>query len=130
MFLLATSLVTCAQTTFLEDFSALRLNMDKDDAIERIGPPKRKEFHDEKDWWYYVTYEDGQKIEKMLVFKQGRLIYAGRVANSPKVKDAAVADKENQKTNEAIEAETERARVSAVPMISAPSPIQDDTPGH
>lgn len=121
-------LVSCTTTTFLEDFSRLQLDMDKADTLENVGPPSRKEFRDEKDWWYYNRYDQGEKVEKLVVFKQGRLIYAGKVAANTSIKDADTVDKENARKNDELDAVDERARVGAVQMNSAPTPIQDDTP--
>ena len=122
--------VACANTPFLEDFKHLRLGMDHADVLERLGTPIRQERHEDKDWWYYSGYQDGIPYERMVVFKNDQLIYAGRTATPRHIKSADQADREIQRKNESLELEDERARAEAVRIPSGPSPIQEPGPDN
>ncbi len=119
-------LASCATTTFAQDFKRLKKGMEKGDVAERIGSPKRKDNHNEKEWWYYTVYENREKIERMVVFKENKMIYAGKIAKPPYVKDAAEDDKKTQAQNEELDAEMEKARVEETPMTSGPTGINED----
>jgi outer membrane protein assembly factor BamE (lipoprotein component of BamABCDE complex) len=112
----------CQTTSLLQDFKRVRLGMDKDNIIETVGNPEREERRDSRDWWYYSSFENQTKYERMVVFQDGKVIYAGRVTTPSYVIDADKVDKHNELINKAVEAEAERARVDAVPMLNTPPP--------
>ena len=110
----------CQTTSFLQDFKTLRIGMDKSDVVEALGTPKKTERKEEKDWWYYSVFENTKNYERLVVFKDNKMIYAGRVPNLNHGEDADTIDKKNEELNRAVEAQNERDRVSAVPIQSAP----------
>lgn len=110
----------CASdTTFLQDFSRLRKGMDKGDVTDKAGNPVRREHWQDKDWWYYSVFENRSRVERLVVFQNGKLIYAGKIIPRT-VSDAEADDLRIQRANEELDRETERARVNAVPMPASP----------
>jgi len=122
------AICACVTSSFQEDFRRTRLGMDKDDILERLGTPYRKDHFEDKDWWYYTGFEQGIKYDKMVVFKNNQLIYAGKVATPPHLKKAARLDEENQMKNEELDAENEKARARSIPDNAPPSAISEDLP--
>jgi outer membrane protein assembly factor BamE (lipoprotein component of BamABCDE complex) len=72
-------LLACQTTSEVFAFKKLKLGMEKGEVIEVIGNPMRKERKEQRDWWYYTFYEEGLRFDRMVVFENGKMIYAGRV---------------------------------------------------
>jgi hypothetical protein len=128
--LAATLVVTACQTdSFNHDFKHLRLGMDKSDVVETVGTAQREERKDGREWWYYTAYEDREKVERMVVFDNGKVIYAGHLAVPHYVKDARLIDRKNEQSNKAIESQFEHDRVNAIPTQDLPpTPAEPDIP--
>jgi len=92
-------LTACQTFSEFHDFKKLQKGMEKGEVIENIGAPIRKDRKFQRDWWYYQFYEQGNKFERMVVFENGKLIYAGRVTTK-KGATAEEFDQLNERTNE------------------------------
>jgi hypothetical protein len=126
--LTAVFIVTGCQTdSFLKDFKHVRLGMDKFDLVETLGDAQRKERRNGKEWWFYTVYENKQKYERLVVFENNKVIYAGRVATPKDFKDADLVDKQNELTNKALESQNERDRVNIIPTQESPPSAPDDS---
>ena len=124
--IVALSFVGCANTSFLQDFKHLRMNMNKGEVVDIAGNPSRREHIQDKDWWYYNNSEQGQNADRLVVFNEGKLIYAGRVVAVPTKTNPDKDDAKINATNEILDSEAERARVEAVPMTAPPSGVSSD----
>ena len=95
------SCVTIA--TEIEDFKRIRIGNEKIDVVEIVGNPNRKERKHDRDWWYYQFYYNGKKFNRLVVFENGRVIYAGRVTAPKYEKDANVIDQQHEISNKGLE---------------------------
>jgi outer membrane protein assembly factor BamE (lipoprotein component of BamABCDE complex) len=93
-------LISCQTPSEVFYFKKLRLGMEKGEIVELLGVPVRKERKSQRDWWYYTFYEEGLRFDRMVVFENGKVIYAGRVTKKKGNQSAIEEDELNQKTNE------------------------------
>jgi outer membrane protein assembly factor BamE (lipoprotein component of BamABCDE complex) len=88
-------LIGCETLTPRQEFRQLRLGMEKGEVTDIVGSPIREERRADKDWWYYQFKEGGRKFERMVVFAEGRVVYAGRVTLPKYIKEAEKIDKDH-----------------------------------
>ena len=79
----------------MKDFASLRLKMEKGEVTDLIGSPTHLERRYGKDWWYYTLVEGRKKYDRMVVFQDGVVVYAGRVTAPKFVKDPDKIDTEH-----------------------------------
>lgn len=87
--------VGCETLTVRQSFGQLAVGMEKGEVAEMIGNPIRRDRKYEKDWWYYQIVDGDKILDRMVVFKDGRLVYAGRVTVPNFVKEADKVDQDH-----------------------------------
>lgn len=74
LFVLAFSACTTAP---IKEFPRVKLGMEKGQVIEIVGSPRRTDRRLSADIWTYRFYENEKPIEKMVIFKEGKVQYCG-----------------------------------------------------
>lgn len=101
---LIVGLVGCASRPH-SNFESLSIGMEKDQVVERMGPPKFVRRVRGEDRWKYVYYHDGIRFEKYVHFDNGKAIYLGDLV--PGKGNAAEEDELIAKENAEVQAEWE-----------------------
>jgi|GEM_PF-4245362 len=121
----------CQTFSEVQDFQSLRLGMLKGQVTEIIGSPRTSQRRLEKDWWYYNLHDaDGKVLERMVVFSEGKVIYAGRITTPKFIKAPEKVDDYNAKTDKGLDPATEgdRAKSNTLPQTPAPGPELEVNP--
>ncbi|MCK6598611.1 MAG: outer membrane protein assembly factor BamE [Bdellovibrionaceae bacterium] len=69
--------LSACQTNMIKEFNDLKVGYDKHQVIEKIGSPRHMLRMSGEDRWYYMFYNDDQRFQKEVHFKDGLVIYFG-----------------------------------------------------
>lgn len=94
--------LTACQSHTKRDFEKLKIGMYKEDVLDVMGSPHRRQRWQGMDRWTYIYMEEHDKIEKEVRFSEGRAQYLG----SPYV--PAVSADDQDRIYEAQNAEIEK----------------------
>lgn len=61
-----------------ENFERIKRGMPKYDVLELLGTPRRSERVKGQDHWTYVFHTKTGYVERVVLFEDGKVIYAGK----------------------------------------------------
>lgn len=73
---MCTMLLSC-QTHEAREFSKIKIGMEKTDVLEIMENPLRSERKNGLDEWTYVYYEKDTRLEKLIRFEGGKVVFIG-----------------------------------------------------
>lgn len=92
--------VGCA-TNMKDQFGRVQVGMEKNDVLDLVSSPQRTQRWKGMDRWTYIFYDDNHRLEKEVLFNEGKASYVGDVVQ-PEV-SAAAQDIQNEVANREIE---------------------------
>lgn len=90
------------QSSLKNDLADIKPGLYKEDVLDRVGSPHRRERLQGQDRWTYMYFENSEKNQKEILFSDGKATYVGN-HQSPKIS----AEQQDQ-INEAQNAELEK----------------------
>lgn len=92
--------VGCA--TFSQTMDQIKVGMDKDEVLSKLGSPKRTFRENSLDYWTYLFYQDNKEWRRDVVFENSKVIRVTRATLANK--SAFQLQLENSKSPEEFEA--------------------------
>lgn len=77
VFLFGSFLIISCQTNMVKEFDSLKVGYDKHQVIDKLGSPRNMTRMGGEDRWYYLFYNQEQRIQKEVHFKDGLVVYFG-----------------------------------------------------
>ncbi len=98
-------MLSACQTNMINQFSAVKPGMEKDDVLNLMGSPSRTQRFHGKDRWTYIFYEDRIRFEKEVHFFENNAIYVGDIWQPEESRSAYAVDKANETKNIEVDAQ-------------------------
>ncbi len=100
-------------TSFSKTMDEIKVGMDKDEVLNRLGSPKRTFRENSLDYWTYLYYQDNKEWRRDVVFENSKVIRVTRASlahksafqlqlensNSPEEFEAAVRAQQKKNSN-------------------------------
>lgn len=90
------------QSSLKNELADIKPGLYKEDVLDRVGSPHRRERWQGQDRWTYMYFENSEKNQKEILFSEGKATYVGDHQNSK------ISAEQQDQINEAQNVELEK----------------------